>query len=582
MISATRKLTAILAADVAGYSRLMGADEEGTLNRLKAHRHELIDPKIAEHRGRIVKTTGDGMLVEFASVVDAVKCAVEVQKAMRERETDLAADRLIQFRIGVNVGDILIDGDDIHGDGVNVAARLEALAEPGTICLSGGAWDQARGKVSATADDLGEKKLKNIERPVRVYRILPDAAPVERPALALPDKPSIAVLPFQNMSGDPEQEYFADGMAEDITTALSRLRWFFVIARNSSFTYKGRAVDVKQVARDLGVRYVLEGSVRKSGQTVRITAQLIDAVTGNHIWAGRYDRGIADIFAVQDEITESVVSTIEPQLYAAENLRIQSTPPENLDAWGCVIRAHWHFARMSGEDSAQARELLERAVSLSPSYARAHSMLAHAQARSLWMEGADVETVLPSARRHVALALSLDEDDPWGHFALGVTHTLTGDHETALDTFRRAIDLNPNFAQAIVYLALSLARIGKPDLALKMLDHAMRISPRDPMRAGMLFFTAVAHFVAERYREGIAFAQQALQERPSYAAPFQLLAVCHAALGEMDRARAAVVELQRLLPAVSSETALHGWIEFTRPGDQERWTEFLRLAGAPG
>ena len=343
-MSQTRR-PAILAADVAGYSRLMGVDEEGALARLKALRRELADPKIKEHRGRIVKTTGDGLLIEFASVVDAVRCAVEVQREMAERNANVPPDRRIEFRMGINLGDIIKDGRDIYGNGVNLAARLEALAEPGGICVSRVVRDQVRDKLDFSFEDLGEQQVKNIARPVRVYRVREGAAAIEHvsPAspqlLPLPDKPSIAVLPFQNMSGDPEQEYFADGMVEEIITALSRIRWLFVIARNSSFTYKGRALDVKQVGRELGVRYVLEGSVRKSGDRIRITAQLVEAASGSHIWAERYDRGVADIFAVQDEITERVVGAIEPELYAAENVRTQRKSPESLDAWECVIRA---------------------------------------------------------------------------------------------------------------------------------------------------------------------------------------------------------------------------------------------------
>ena len=421
MTGPTRKLTAILAADVAGYSRLMGADEEGTLNRLKAHRRELIDPKIAEHRGRIVKTTGDGMLVEFASVVDAVKCAVEVQKAMRERETDLAADQRVQFRIGVNTGDVIIDGDDIHGDGVNVAARLEALAEPGAICVSGVAWDQVRGKVAVSADDLGEKRLKNIERPIRVYRIAPETETSERPTLPLPDKPSIAVLPFQNMSGDPEQEYFSDGVTEDIITALSRLRGFFVIARNSSFTYKGKSSDVRQVGRELGVRYILEGSVRKSGDRLRITAQLIDAISGNHLWAERYDRDLADIFSVQDEVTEGVVASIEPELYMAENLRSRTKAPANLDAWDLVMRAMSHLGKSTESDGRAAIDFLEQAVGRDPCYARAYALLAWSKARIAnngW-SGGDPNVIYPAALAIAKKSVAFDHDDPWAHLALG-------------------------------------------------------------------------------------------------------------------------------------------------------------------
>ena len=337
-----RRLAAILAADVAGYSRLMGADEVGTLAALKARRREIVDPAIAAHHGRIVKTTGDGMLVEFASAVDAVTCAVAVQEKMAEITSD---GPRIQFRIGINVGDIIIDGDDIFGDGVNVAARVENECEPGGACVSGSAFEQVRAKTSFAFDNLGERLLKNIDRPVRIYAVRPplSSASAKSPAearkpLPLPDKPSIAVLPFTNMSGDPEQEYFADGIVEDIITELSRIRWLFVIARNSSFTYKGQAVDVKQVGRELGVRYVLEGSVRKGGNRIRITGQLIDALTGTHLWAERYDRDLSDIFTVQDEIAASVAAVIEPALAAAEQQRVLRKPPERLDAWEAYQR----------------------------------------------------------------------------------------------------------------------------------------------------------------------------------------------------------------------------------------------------
>jgi adenylate cyclase len=355
-MSQTRRLAAILAADVAGYSRLIGADEGGTLERLKALRRELLDPKIAEHRGRLVKTTGDGLLVEFGSVVDALRCAVEVQHEMGGRSAGVPPDNRIELRIGINVGDIVVEDGDIFGDGVNVAARLEALAEPGGICVAARVQEDAAGKLDLAFEDIGEQQLKNIARPVRVYRVRPhNAATLITRALALPDKPSIAVLPFQNMGGDPDQEHFADGMVEEIITALSKVRWFFVIARNSTFTYKGRAVDVKQVGRELGVRYVLEGSVRKSGNRTRITAQLVEAATGNHIWAERYDRELADIFAVQDEITERVVAAIEPELYAAEHFRARRKPPESLDAWECVMRACRALPKARSQDTLRLR-----------------------------------------------------------------------------------------------------------------------------------------------------------------------------------------------------------------------------------
>jgi len=370
-----RRLAAILAADVVGYSRLMGEDEAGTLAQLKAHRKELLEPKITEHGGHIVKLMGDGVLVEFPSVVEAVQCAVEVQNGMAVRNASVPDDRRITFRIGVNLGDVIVEGDDIYGDGVNVAARLEGLAEPGGICVSRTVFNHVTKKVDLGFEDLGEQEVKNIPEPLRVYRV--ELAQTEAPrlgsvaaaeqTLTLPDKPSIAVLPFDNMSGDPEQEYFADGMAEDIITALSRMPWFFVIARNSSFTYKGHAVDVKQVAHELGVQYVLEGSVRKGGSRIRITAQLIDAMTGKHVWAERYDREIVDIFAVQDEVTEAIVGAVAPEFLSVEAKRAQRKDPGLLDAWECVVRGRALVWRMGHEEVAEARKLFERAIQLAPS-----------------------------------------------------------------------------------------------------------------------------------------------------------------------------------------------------------------------
>jgi TolB-like protein/class 3 adenylate cyclase len=379
-----RRLAAILAADVAGYSRLMGADEEGTLARLKALRRELADPKIKEHRGRIVKTTGDGLLIEFASVVDAVRCAVEVQREMAEQNADVPFDRRIEFRMGINLGDIMKDGRDIYGDGVNVAARLEALAEPGGICVSRVVRDQVRDKLAFSFEDMGEQQVKNIARPIRVHRVLlgetpdpsePTAAVPPKPPLALPDKPSIAVLPFQNMSGDPEQEYFADGMVEEIITALSRIRWLFVIARNSSFTYKGKAVDVKQVGRELGVRYLLEGSVRKGGNRMRITAQLIDATNGAHLWADRFDGLLEDVFELQDKVALSVAGVIEPTLQSAEMRRSSDRPTKDLTAYdlypekGCVCAAHPQHRRSA--------RFLKRTRHQKQKFAGLHSTKAH-------------------------------------------------------------------------------------------------------------------------------------------------------------------------------------------------------------
>jgi adenylate cyclase len=375
-MSQTRRLAAILAADVAGYSRLIGADEGGTLERLRAVRRELVDPKIAEHRGRLVKTTGDGLLVEFGSVVDALRCAVEVQHEMTRHNADLSSDNRIELRIGINVGDIVVEDGDIFGDGVNVAARLEALAEPGGICVAARVQEDAAGKLDLAFEDLGEQQLKNIARPVRTFRVATGNKPVPSPALPLPDKPSIAVLPFANMSGDPEQEYFADGMVEEIITALSRIRWLFVIARNSSFTYKGQAVDVKQVGRELGVRYVLEGSVRKGGNRVRITAQLIDATNGAHLWADRFDGSLEDIFELQDKVATSVAGVIEPALQAAEMRRSAARPTTDLTAYDLYLRAFAVSYPITKARVISALGLLEQAITIDPRYGPALSWAA--------------------------------------------------------------------------------------------------------------------------------------------------------------------------------------------------------------
>ena len=371
-----RRLTAIFAGDVAGYSRLMGADEEGTLSRLNAHRRDFLEPKIAEHRGRIVKRTGDGILIEFASAVDAARCAVEIQHGMIKRNAPVPQEKRIEFRIGIHVGDVIIEDGDIFGDGVNIAARLEGIAQPGGICISDDAYRQVRGKLDANFQDAGEQELKNIARPVRVYQLQPSGGASEAPRLVLPDKPSIAVLAFENMSGDAEQEYFADGIAEDIITALSKSRWLFVIARNSSFTYKGRAIDIKQIGRELGVRYVLEGSVRKAGNRVRITGQLIEAATGTHLWAERYDRALEDIFAVQDEITHSIIGAIAPGILAAEIQRSQGKEAAELGQWERLMRAHWHIRRFTREDFGKAIHLLDELLRHEPDNALALADLA--------------------------------------------------------------------------------------------------------------------------------------------------------------------------------------------------------------
>ena len=443
-----RRLAAILAADVAGYSRLMGADEEGTLAALKELRRDLADPKIKEHRGRIVKTTGDGLLVEFASVVDAVRCAVEVQREMASRNARVPEDTRIQFRMGINLGDIIKDGRDIYGDGVNVAARLEALAEPGGICVNRVVRDQVRDKLDFGFEDAGEQRVKNIARPLRVYHVRPGQLADEemsaaQPPLALPDKPSLAVLPFTNMSGDPEQEFVSDGIAEDVISALSHYPSLFVIARNSTFTYKGRAVDVKQVGRELGVRYVLEGGVRKAGNRIRVTAQLIEAETGNHVWANRYDRDLADIFAVQDEITHALTTALTPAIADAELRRAIRKPPESLDAWAAYQRGLWHLSKANSEDDTIAQNFFRQAIDLAPTFAPGYSALALAQLQAAAVyQKLSLAEAQSSAEALARRAVSLDGADAEARSCLGWALQARGELDGALVEIERALAMS--------------------------------------------------------------------------------------------------------------------------------------------
>jgi len=582
-----RRLAAILAGDIAGYSRLMGVDEEGTLHNLKVHRKELVDPKITEHRGRIVKTTGDGILVEFVSVVDAVRCAVDIQRGMAERNTDVPLDKRIQFRIGINVGDIIIDGGDIFGDGVNVAARLETLADPGGIMVSSVVHDQVRDKLSFGFEDMGEQIVKNISRPVNVHRVhLAEVSPEKAKSTSGQQKtistgserPSIAVLPFSNMSGDPEQEYFADGITEDIITGLSKLRWFFVIARNSSFTYKGKAVDVKRAARELGVRYILEGSVRKGGNRVRITAQLIDAATGNHIWADRYDGELSDVFALQDEITKRVVTAIEPKLLEAEALRSQSRSAEDLDAWEMVIHANSLFWRMTEAEGAAAIDMLERAIKRYPNYAPAHSMLAFMLLVSSHLQVTPaMGHELKRAPELGARAAELDDSDPWAHLALGYVAFMQRRMTESVAEFQRALQLNPNFAAAHGYLGWALAFDGQSDNAMIHLQEAVRMSPHDPQNAIFNVGVAISHYMAGRYDDAIAACRTAFQTRAGMARGTRIYIASLAQAGRLEEARAALARIKETHPDLSI-----AWIEQNvpyTPAAMAKFLEGMRKAG---
>jgi adenylate cyclase len=582
-----RRLAAILAADVAGYSRLMGADEEGTHERLRALFREVVDPTITEHHGRTVKNTGDGILVEFASVVDAVRCAVDVQTEVAERNTGVASDDRIEFRIGINLGDVIVEAGDIFGDGVNVAARLEALAEPGGICISRMVRDNVRDKLDLGFEDLGEQQVKNIARPVRVYRVRQAAAenPVAAPQSAppLPDKPSIAVLPFQNMTGDPEQDYFVDGVVEEITTAISRLPWLFVIARNSSFTYKGRAVDVKQVAQELGVRYVLEGSVRKAQNRVRITGQLIDMATGAHIWADRFDGALDDIFELQDQVASSVVGAIEPKLRQSETERALRKPTDNLGAYDLYLRALAQFQKFtqSGRDAAVV--LLTRALTIDPDYAPAAALIG-------WCRVIQVAVSAPVSADEIAESVRLakrvneiGKGQPDALCLAGYTLSFfTGAHGTAAGMIDHALTLNPNSALAWATRGWVAAMQDQVDPAIEASQRAMRLSPLDPLRwiffGGMCF----ANLAARRFEEAIDWADRSIREQPRYASAYRMKAIACAHLGRAEEARECARPILELQPAFT----ISGWVRtyaasLCTPKSLAMYVDGLRKAGLP-
>jgi len=553
-MSQTRRLAAILAADVAGYSRLMGADEEGTLERLKALRRELLDPKIAVHNGRIVKTTGDGVLVEFASVVDAVRCAVAVQQAMPERNIGAGPDNRIELRIGINLGDVIVEGDDLYGDGVNIAARIEALADAGGVFVSNTVHDHVRDRLPFAFEDLGEQQVKNIARPVRVYRVR-DATAKSRlapasPVLALPDKPSIAVLPFTNMSGDPEQEYFVDGMVEEIITALSRIRWLFVLARNSGFSYKGQSPDVKHVGRDLGVRYVLEGSVRKAGGRVRITAQLIDALTGTHLWADRFDGSLEDVFDLQDKVASSVAGVIEPTLQAAETARSAGRPTDDLTAYDLYLRAY-ALVLSSSRQIPEALRLMEQAIARDPRYGTALAWAAFCCLRLL-LDGRseDPEALRLNGTDFARRALEVAGDDPGILANAALALAYFGEDIGAMTALvDRALALHPNFARGWHVSGVLRLQAGQPDIAIEHVEAALRLSPRARVGQSMSV-VGMAHFLARRFDESVPKLLLAIQENPSFANPYRVLAACYAHMRRLDDAQATIARLRTITSVV--------------------------------
>ena len=589
-----RRLAAVWAADVAGYSRLMGIDEEGTLARLKAVRKAIVDPIIAAHRGRIVKTTGDGMLVEFASVVDAVRGAVEVQSGMAKQNASVPQDKWIEFRIGVHVGDIIVDDDDIFGDGVNVAARLEGIAEPGGICMSNDAYRQVRGKVEIICDDIGPQPLKNIAEPMHAWRVRlagQVASPAQSPsavgqpqALPLPDKPSIAVLPFQNLSGDPEQDYFADGMVEDIITALSRFKSLFVIARNSSFTYKGNAVDIKQVGRDLGVRYVLEGSVRKAGSRVRIAGQLIDATTGAHLWADRIDGAVEDFFDLQDKVTEQVIGAIAPEIDRAEIERASRRPIGSIDAVTEHYRGLPHAYRPTAPSNNDiALQHFRNAIALDPNFSPAYggaTICIVWRRINFWPSdiAADDAQILSFAER----IKELNTEDAFTLDALSMAlffHALN--IGAGRDLNERAIRSNPNFAPAYHTRGWFQVWDGGSDLAIADFERSMRLSPRDPFAFSSMIGIAFAHYNASRYAEAAIWADKSIRAFPYFIGGLQIAVQCYVEAGRIEDAHRVMAEVIRLHPKWSF-SGMRGYRGPIRSLEvrEKQWASF-RKAGLP-
>lgn len=579
--SIKRRLAAILAADIAGYSRLMGQDEAATVRDLKDHQAVIL-PLVGRHGGRIIDTAGDGILAEFPSVIGATECAVEIQTVMAARNEDVPEHRRMLFRIGINLGDVIHDETRIYGDGINVAARLEGLAEPAGVLVSRAVHDQVRDRLDLIFEDLGERELKNIARPVRVYRVRTSAeskaAPAPGNALSLPDKPSIAVLPFPNMSGDPEQGYFADGIAEDIITGLSRLRWLFVIARNSSFTYKGRDVDVRQVGRELGVRYVLEGSVRKGGNRIRITGQLVEAETGNHLWAERYDRALDDVFAIQDDITESVIGCIQPELYAAEHDRLKRKPPQSLDAWETFVRGMFLYSQHSDASTKEALSMLDRAIELDRSYAQAHGLRAVCLAWRAIQGWENRDTAFAEAAEGADRAVACDPQEPWAYLAHGFIAVAKRRNSEAVGAFGRAIDASPNFAYAHGLLGCAHALGGRPDHAIECIDRGVRLSPRDIFGDEYELYYAFAHFQAGRYAEAASAAHLAIQQRPGHPVLYIMAAASHGLAGETDEARRAIAQLIDLVPNMSAADVEDTFIYCQRE-DRSRLAMGLRAGG---
>jgi adenylate cyclase len=579
-----------MAADVAGYSRLMGRDEERTLAQLKTFRKTLVDPRIATHRGRIVKTTGDGMLVEFASAVDAARCAMEVQREMAEQNADVSPELRIEFRIGIHVGDIIIDDNDIFGDGVNIAARLEGIAEPGGVCISDDAYRQIRGKIDIAFEDIGEQTLKNIAEPMRAWhiRLAGEAAaairsspsPIQVQDLALPDKPSIVVLPFDNMSAEAGQDYLADGIVEAITAALSCIRSFFVIARSSAFTYKGRATNARDIGKELGVAYLLEGSVQKAGNRLRIIVQLIETDGGAHVWSSRFDGAIEDFFDLEDRITEQVAGALQPSIRIAEIERSRRKRPQDLGSYDYTMRAMPHVWALEKEESVKALELLEKALAIDPEYPLALSLAGwcHAQ-RSVYNWADDIAESQAMARLLAERAAEMSGDDPIILAVLGAVHTFVRNYGTARVLLERAVTLDPNAAWAWTRLGWLENYADQPQKAIGNFERALRLSPIDPMNFNNYVGMGSAHEVAQEYDKAAAFYRRALEERPNASWIYRNLASSLWGAGRVEEAKQAFAEVMRSYPDLTVSKFKQAMV--FSPAALNRMAENLRKLGLP-
>jgi adenylate cyclase len=577
-----RELAAILSADVEGYSRLMDDDEEATVRKLSTYRTAIAD-LVQQFRGRIVDTPGDNILAEFTSVVDAVNCGVEIQRELAERNAALPYNRKMKFRIGVNLGDVIEEEGRIYGDGVNIAARVESIAAAGGICISGRAYDQVENKLGLEYTYLGGHQVKNIRKPIRIYRVVIEsvgALSEENAVLPFPDKPSIAVLPFDNMSGDSEQKYFSDGITEEIITALSRSPWLFVISRNSSFAYQGKMVDIRQVSRELGVRYILEGSVRKKGNRVRVTAQMIDGAMGSHVWAEKYDGELQDIFELQDQISRQVVASILTQIQTYGGEKVKRLERPDVVTWDLLARGWKLYYELNKESLASAETIFRRAVASAPTSCDAHHLLAGVLIHQAFMGYvSDRDVIISEAYELAKRAIALDEQNEYAHWILGVIQNHRCKHDLAIAELKRAIELNPNCSLAYGSLGTTLYYIGEPDQSIKNIEIAIRLNPRDPSIFFRYSGLAMAHFVAGRYLEASQWARKSIQRKPSWRTGHAALCSSLAHLNLLEEAKEAVDYYLENIPDATISKFRH--LPFKNPNDARRFEEGMRKAGLP-